>query len=163
MENRVHTIEPEAGRTESTLAPMTDDEHDDGRRPMRRQATGDRRRAMHTPRRTAERNDERTDERINQLSYPVTECAAKKAHLLERWLAEGSRGDCTQGSAEKGVKRRDGEGMEDGRSARERGSCDADRRGEGRRGLGADTENGGRERERERDWICKSRTERRRK
>ena len=83
MENRVHTIEPEAGRMESTLAPMTDDEHDDRRRPLRRQATGDRRQATGDEQRAAtitnarvqcthlgerRRNDERNQRRINQLS-----------------------------------------------------------------------------------------------
>lgn len=91
---------------------MTDDDHNDSR-----QATGDARLTI-TNRVQCTHLDERrrSNERTNEL-YPATECAAKKAHLLERWLAEGSRGDCTQGSAEKGVKRRGGEGMEDGRSA----------------------------------------------
>lgn len=90
---------------------MTDDEHG--------AAITDRVRC--TGRRTcASARTEPTNERLtdqSRLGYATTE-----THLLERWLAEGSRGDCTQGSAEQGVKRRDGEGMEDGRSVRERGS-----------------------------------------
>lgn len=133
MENPVHTTEPEAGRIEHSRS-------DDWWRARRqatadgRQATGDARLRLPTEcnAHTSTNADVPTDDGPTNepTNYPVTEYATKKAHLLERWLAEGSRGDCTQGSAEKGVKRRDGEGMEDGRSVRERGSwCWRERRG----------------------------------
>ena len=83
--------------------------------------TGDARLPTECDAHTSTNADDAATNETNQLSSHRA-ATAKKAHLLERWLAEGSRGDCTQASAEKGVKRRRGEGMEDGRSARERGS-----------------------------------------